>query len=477
MSSVFRFDYIDNNNSDSAEFNESVKQSKKDVKIVEVVKEVKDKKNKKEKYRYPREEKKIYNKKDDLDYGPFGTDTIHDIQKDDKITSDVTNTQKIVEKLLSIEYPEQRSKAWFDMRKNCISASDGGVVMEENKNECPFFFIMKKLIDFPFKGGKACYHGTKYEEIATMIYSYRMNVHVEEFGLVLHPKYSFLGASPDGIVGKYKLDGKHLTQYVGRMLEIKCPATRVIKKEGKEKGDIVPPYYWVQVQQQLECCDLEYCDFWQCTIKEYENRDDFIEDTDHKEPFRSKWSKFEKGCVIQLLPFKNAVSKSDPKYDQTVYDCAKFIYPPKIEMSPYECDVWIAETLTDMQTDPKYKDYYFDCVKYWKLTDSFNYTVKRDKKWFKNSLEKYRQTWEMILHFRNNPDKLKILSDYYYSFNMDEDNIRKDKKVNTEMMDVMNTLINCDLKKDNKKIVNIMKKIEEYKKSKYVDESDESDDD
>jgi hypothetical protein len=148
-------------------------------------------------------------------------------------------------------------------------------------------------------------------------------------------------------------------------------------------------------------------------------------------------------------------------------------------MSPYECDIWIAETLTDIQTDPKYKDYYYDCVKYWRLTDSFNHAIKRDKKWFKNSLDKYRKTWDMIEHFRNNPDKLKILKDYYYSFNMDEDSIRNNKKVNIDMMDAMQTLIECnDLKKSNKKILQIMNKIEEYQKNKYKhdEESDESND-
>tara|TARA_A100001015_G_C14893055_1_gene673244 strand:- start:796 stop:1179 length:384 start_codon:yes stop_codon:yes gene_type:complete len=64
------------------------------------------------------------------------------------------------------------------------------------------------------------------EEPATMAYQYRMNVIVEEFGLMMHPKYSFLGASPDGIVNKYKLDGEHKTKYVGRMLYPKCPTCR-----------------------------------------------------------------------------------------------------------------------------------------------------------------------------------------------------------------------------------------------------------
>ena len=40
----------------------------------------------------------------------------------------------------------------------------------------------------------------------------------------------------------------------GRMLEIKCPYSRVI-------NGIVPDNYEVQMQIQLEVCDLEICDF------------------------------------------------------------------------------------------------------------------------------------------------------------------------------------------------------------------------
>ena len=36
---------------------------------------------------------------------------------------------------------------------------------------------------------------------------------------------------------------------------------------GEIDGEICPHYYWVQVQVQLECCDLEEFDFWQCSIR------------------------------------------------------------------------------------------------------------------------------------------------------------------------------------------------------------------
>ena len=72
------------------------------------------------------------------------------------------------------------------------------------------------------------------------------------------------------------------------MLEIKCPNRRRIKLNldepitdlilGSKKG-ICPSYYWCQVQLQLNCCDLDECDFWQCEIIEYVDRVDFVNDS------------------------------------------------------------------------------------------------------------------------------------------------------------------------------------------------------
>ena len=33
------------------------------------------------------------------------------------------------------------------------------------------------------------------------------------------------------------------------------------------------------MQGQLEVCDLDECDFWQCEILEYDDREDFVLDT------------------------------------------------------------------------------------------------------------------------------------------------------------------------------------------------------
>ena len=58
----------------------------------------------------------------------------------------------------------------------------------------------------------------------------------------------------------------------------------------------------------------------------------------------------EKGALIQLLPLKKP--NEDLSYLDLVYSYAQFIYPPKIEMSPYDVDVWLSTTLSKLKDTP-----------------------------------------------------------------------------------------------------------------------------
>jgi putative phage-type endonuclease len=297
------------------------------------------------KFEYPSQTFK-YIKPTDEALGPYSGSWVHDEnQVDDKWNEENKRISKILQKLLDVEYPAQRSPKWFEMRESSITASDSGCVLGDNSHEPPYKIYVKKLLKPPFEANLMCYHGTKLEEIATNVYRYRMNARVEDFGLVKHPKYHFLAASPDGIVGITKLNGKNKTKYVGTMLEIKCPAIRKIRDDDPFYNI---KYYWDQVQLQLECCDLEECDFWQNTITEYTSREQFIKDTDLEEPFRSKKTGMEKGCLIQLLP-RNKMEEAIENYDNTICAYSKHLYPPKIDMSPLECDIWITDTLNNLE--------------------------------------------------------------------------------------------------------------------------------
>lgn len=330
------------------------------------------------------------------------------------------------EYLINLPQPVQKSKEWFEMRNNMVTASSCGAVIGECKYQPIKSVIIDKVgLGQKFKENKFVYHGKKYEKIAIMIYEIIYNSKVGEFGLIQHPTISYLGASPDGISMSLTLDGK-LNRLMGRMLEIKCPPSRAIVNHGKIKGEICPDYYWVQVQIQLECCDLPECDFWQCHLIEYKNRDDFMNDdvsdlvhtenqiykqdistTIEDEPVKIQIDeRIRRGAIIELLPNDRSIV---PETDLVIW-YGKYIYPPTILMTPNEYDKWTTETIKNLSTlyPDMIKDYTFSRVVYWKLQLSHNELIMRQTEWFEQYKPQFEKFWNRVLYYREHKDEAKI---------------------------------------------------------------------
>jgi hypothetical protein len=234
------------------------------------------------------------------------------------------------------------------------------------------------------------------------------------------------------------------------MLEIKCPVTRKIAITDVVE-DTCPIYYFCQVQQQLEVCDLDECDFWQCKLYEYKDRQEFVDDTDSCEPFRSKKTELEKGCLIQLMPRSikiGSISDDAGKIKQTsieyAWEYAKFIHPPKIEMTPADCDQWICKTMSDIATADKWASYYVDRVIYWRMDVTHCVTIPRDRDWFTKSLPKLQETWEKVVHFRKNADAKELFSKFLESIDFDvakEDRRYNSDYVSNKINKVIDTLV------------------------------------
>jgi len=429
-------------------------------------------------WEYPTQKPIIYKQKSGPMYEPYPTTYQyggHNEQQDDIIDKKALKLTKQFEHLSTLPFDDQGTAGWFEARDKLASASDGGCIVGVNSHEAPYKFLIKKVLKPPFSSNMFCHHGKKYEQIATMIYEFRANVSVREFGLVNHPKYYFLGASPDGIVSHYKLDGVSLTKEVGTMLEIKCPIVRNINLEGDIKGEICPIYYWVQVQLQLECCDLEKCDFWQVSLIEYTDKDDFLRDTDLEEPYLSRTSGFEKGCVIQLLPKNRIEEINNGEYMKVLWESAKYIYPPKIDMTPYDYDMWIANTMANFNNICP-SGYYFDKIIYWKNVKSKCVTIERDREWFAEHLPIIENMWHLVEYFRKNEEKAKIFFNYVEYLPI---------KTNKKIMELANFICNEPddsnknmVKEYAKKILWMQQETEKNKKAKEAtEEIDNVDDD
>jgi len=265
--------------------------------------------------------------------------------------------------LKNIFQPEQKSKEWYEMRSNMLTASDWGTVLGENHYSNSNEVLKKKCGDDNFVTNAAMIWGNKYEEVAVLIYKNRNNVDVLEFGCLRHPSIPFLGASPDGITPD------------GIMLEIKCPTSRKIT-------GIPPRYYWCQVQGQLEVCELDRCDFLECALKEYESETDYL--NDHFEN-NYKLNKFgnEKGVVVEFF-------KKDSK---SFY----FDYSPVCIINE-ELTNWknkIIEKHTANNSNIMYSSF-----SYWYLEEVSCIPIYRNQEWFNEAKVILGDFWNKVLKYR-----------------------------------------------------------------------------
>lgn len=103
--------------------------------------------------------------------------------------------------------------------------------------------LAKSGFEEPFAGSDATRHGQALEPEARAHYAQQSGEHLARFGLLVHPRYWFIGASPDGV---------GLSS--GRLVEIKCPKSRTVKE-----GNSIPCHYLFQMWAQNEVCDAEEC--------------------------------------------------------------------------------------------------------------------------------------------------------------------------------------------------------------------------
>jgi putative phage-type endonuclease len=159
--------------------------------------------------------------------------------------------RRVLEKLLKSPGITQRTPDWYEARKTMITASDAAQALGRGKFGTQLEFFHRKLerVTVDYSSIPPLQWGVKYEPVATTIYEHLFGVTVHEFGLLQHPRFPFVGASPDGI-------NDH-----GIMLEIKCPYRRNI-------DGTVPEQYAMQMQLQLDVCDLDECDYFECEFEE-----------------------------------------------------------------------------------------------------------------------------------------------------------------------------------------------------------------
>jgi putative phage-type endonuclease len=256
--------------------------------------------------------------------------------------------------------PEQRTKEWYETRYNLLSASNAWKCLDKQNYKNNIIYEKCEPLNtekYNYVNINTPFHwGQKYEPVSQMYYEFMYDADIKEYGCIPHSNYNFLGASPDGI------NVKRNNERYGRLLEIKNIYNREINGIPKKE-------YWIQTQLQMECCDLDECDFLECLFIEYENEEEFLKDGDFQKSSDGKY----KGIIIQY--FKD----NKPYYEYSPFQSNK-----------EDFDKWYEQTMENNKEISWIKNIY------WKLEKVSCVLIQRNKVWFNNVVDELKDLWETI---------------------------------------------------------------------------------
>ena len=336
---------------------------------------------------------------------------------------------------------EQRSPGWYVDRGKCITASSIASALMKTEEACRYYIehfnlqdsfeinpkkncsykdsqldlIMGKCgLGDGFKGNEFTLWGQKYEPVVSNIYSQMKQVDMLEFNLCFHPTIPFLAASPDGI----STDGV--------MLEIKCPPIRPVKP-------YPPIYYFQQILMQLECTNLDFCDYFDCHFIEYIDTDGWKQDA-------LCWE--ETNCIKEKL--------GEPRVEHHLYGIIlsyqdgsdddgkailKNIYPPPTVVTVDQFLQWADGTVQEYESDG------IDLIfTYYKLHQYYLARVKANPQWVQDNLPTMQEVWDRIQLGRT-PEGHAVLA----KIKQDKVDKREERKIKKKEDDLASVFLSLDI--------------------------------
>jgi len=278
------------------------------------------------------------------------------------ITKQSAELPSKIQGLRNAVQPDQRTAEWYEQRHALITASSAWKVLDSQANFNSF--VHSKCVSYqPYTAvnvDSPLHWGQRYEPVSVELYQHTNNTTVGEFGCITHPVHKFLGASPDGI----NVDPK--SPLYGRMLEIKNIVNREITGIPKKE-------YWIQMQLQMEVCDLEDCDFLECVFKEYANEAEFMADTNGIAFNKTASGEF-KGVMAMFY------QGSSPMYE----------YCPINTVTSTNYDAWM-DDMMERNNGKLFVKYI-----YWRLELTSCVYIPRNREWFAANVLQFRHAWETI---------------------------------------------------------------------------------
>lgn len=326
--------------------------------------------------------------------------------------------------LNSIVYPAQRSPAWYLSRYLLFTASAiskllttvaqyNSLIYEKCNLPIQTTMTMHERDTGPREALCPLTWGIKYEPLSAMVYEHLNPGAVVRttYGCIQHPLYTFIGASPDGIVVNPD------SPKYGRLVEIKNIWNREITGVPKLE-------YFVQMQFQMDVCELPVCEFVETRFKEYGNAAECFADEAREDYGRGVILYFsgivppETGvcCMFDEENEENATDPSGVMVNTTNEHEEKgegegegertfqlkprtvpvapsfYVYMPfYVRMVPWAVDAYISEQKT------KYASTHTLCqVSYWYLDEYSCVQVDHNPPWIAAVLPVIAHAWEEV---------------------------------------------------------------------------------
>ncbi len=278
----------------------------------------------------------------------------------------IEKTSSTIEYLRNVPQPDQRTEEWYLFRHKYLTASNlwkaFGTQRAQNEliyDKCqPINLEKYKSVNIE----SPMHWGQKYEDVSIEWYQKKYNTRVSDFGCIPHRNIEYLAASPDGI------NTEETSDIFGRMLEVKNIVNREINGIPKLE-------YWIQMQLQMEVCELNECDFLETRFIEYEDEESFNAD--------GSFNATEDGKPKGIILFFN--KDGGPLYEYLPFGSTEQEYFEWEEktMEKHEGLTWVKKI-------------------FWKLDEVSCVLVLRNKTWFDSALLVLDKLWETITHERVN---------------------------------------------------------------------------
>ena len=333
----------------------------------------------------------------------FSKNTLQSLQDDSPKEEQKQEIKDRIEVLNQLELPEQKTEEWYAMRSRVLTATAiSKLCGSEAKTNSVIYekCLGESAYRPPLSLHDPRHWGNKYEPVTKSIYETIYNTRIQEYGCIPHSQYDFIAASPDGI-NVYPKSSKY-----GRMIEIKNIVNREITGDPSEE-------YWIQMQIQMEVCQLNICDFVETRIKEFQCEDEYYqqigslenEDAFGTEEVVTESSKDPVVTDKTGADNKEAVSVPLPKIDfhgiilqfvglkdPTV---VHYEYMPLFYAGVIPCKQKVEEWRKRVIKKNQHEYVYVrtDC---WYLDEISVVVVPRNRVWFKGTLPEIERVWRTI---------------------------------------------------------------------------------